>query len=158
MNIFDLIESFDRESVASFEDSLMTCKNEFESFHDPKTKITQLIWSIMKFRFHVADFLARHVNIDRQDSKGWTALHYAASYNQPAPVQYLLSHGAKIEILNNKGQKPEDLTDKTKIKDEDKQWITYEDTTNKMAMGGQDVRELLRNEKVWRLKHMKFRG
>jgi ankyrin repeat protein len=48
---------------------------------------------------------ARTVEIDRQDKSGRTALSWSASYGYLEVVQLLISHGAKVKIVDHGGRK-----------------------------------------------------
>ncbi|VDO96696.1 unnamed protein product [Soboliphyme baturini] len=47
--------------------------------------------------------LMSKVNVDYQDAKGMTALHYAALKNSPEVCRLLLQYGARVDTQNNDG-------------------------------------------------------
>ncbi|KAJ1975447.1 hypothetical protein H4R35_003143 [Dimargaris xerosporica] len=46
------------------------------------------------------------VSVDAKDENGYTPLHAAASYGQPAIVEYLVGAGAETDITDNDGDTP----------------------------------------------------
>ena len=46
------------------------------------------------------------VQIDAKSSFGWTALHFAAKYNQSMILEMLLKNGASVEVQNSIGATP----------------------------------------------------
>ncbi|XP_065344909.1 ankyrin-3-like [Cloeon dipterum] len=53
----------------------------------------------------VGDLLKSGTEVDLKDKKGWTALHYAARYNQvPEIVEMLLDHGADVNLCDKYGR------------------------------------------------------
>eukprot|EP00008_Paramoeba_atlantica_P015105 CAMPEP_0201492530 /NCGR_PEP_ID=MMETSP0151_2-20130828/33541_1 /ASSEMBLY_ACC=CAM_ASM_000257 /TAXON_ID=200890 /ORGANISM="Paramoeba atlantica, Strain 621/1 / CCAP 1560/9" /LENGTH=169 /DNA_ID=CAMNT_0047879393 /DNA_START=66 /DNA_END=575 /DNA_ORIENTATION=+ len=48
----------------------------------------------------------KHVDLDRQSAKGYTALHLAAMYGRKTCVEFLLEKGASFEITDSWGRTP----------------------------------------------------
>ena len=59
-----------------------------------------------KWRPEVVGLLVEMGNaqLNKQDSDGWTALHWAARGNQPEIVKYLVARGCSITVQNNAGR------------------------------------------------------
>jgi len=48
--------------------------------------------------------LNKGANVNSQDKKGWTALHYAASYQHIRTVKLLLRNSANVNLTNENGE------------------------------------------------------
>merc|ERR1711959_822422 len=57
--------------------------------------------------------LKNHININQQNSRGNTALHYCYQYGFSDLAEYLLAHGADDSILNQEGYVPAQGTGRT---------------------------------------------
>merc|ERR1711991_15071 len=62
------------------------------------------------------NLLAREVDPNAADAKGWTALHLAAGANDASLVQVLLAGGANARAVNAAGQTPFDLCESAACK------------------------------------------
>ena len=65
--------------------------------HDGKTDIVKIL----------CDFNPNLIN--KQNNYGWAALHYAAFYNYEEMLDYLIEHGANLNIKTNKEKTPLNL-------------------------------------------------
>lgn len=75
----------------------------------PNSSGTYLIHMIIRFMFNSTaylKFIERGVNINVQDSNGYTPLHYAARCLSYPYVELLLKHGADSNIIANDGDTP----------------------------------------------------
>ncbi len=85
----DLVEAFVRQGVSSEQDLS-----------------SALAWASEYGRVSVVDFLLRSgVDVNRL-CHGQAALHWAAIGSQPEMAQFLLSHGASLDVLNMYGGTP----------------------------------------------------
>lgn len=56
------------------------------------------------------------IDINYQEKRGYTVLHYAAWFGHPGICEYLISHGADKSVKSNKGETALMLADNTRIK------------------------------------------
>ncbi|MEW5743672.1 MAG: ankyrin repeat domain-containing protein [Myxococcota bacterium] len=52
------------------------------------------------------DLLAQGLDVNGQDSDGWTPLHFAAQANSVEAARVLVGHGAKVDVQDSFGTSP----------------------------------------------------
>ena len=55
---------------------------------------------------NIKTLIKQGADIHQIDNDGWTALHYAARYAKSEIIEYLLSLGVKVNMVDNSGQTP----------------------------------------------------
>jgi Ankyrin repeats (3 copies) len=55
------------------------------------------------------EFIYAGADVNAQDHKGWTPLHYAVLSKSPAAVALLVESGADLQLKNNSGNNPIDI-------------------------------------------------
>lgn len=69
-----------------------------------RSRRTPVDWAAGNNRRQIVKLL-----MNTKDPNGWTPLHWAAYHGKKAMVQRLISHGARVDIQDNKGQTPLDI-------------------------------------------------
>lgn len=59
---------------------------------------------------HMIEVKGMDVNSVASERMNWTPLHYAAYYNKPEVVSYLLSRKARKDLKNMSGRTPMDIS------------------------------------------------
>ena len=71
---------------------------------DPLGKCWAFHLAMTKKTLPLAKAMLTKVNINEPDNEGWTALHWAAYYQEPDVVKWLLENGTDVSAKNNRGE------------------------------------------------------
>lgn len=68
---------------------------------------TPLHQAVKSRNFELAELLlAKGADINRQGAQGWSPLHCSAYWNEPFGVEFLIKHGANMELLDDQSMTP----------------------------------------------------
>lgn len=67
---------------------------------------TKLMYAVIDKDINLIKNLIKRCDVNKQDRKGWTALHFAAQEYHCGIVKLLLEHGASIDIEDANGNTP----------------------------------------------------
>lgn len=94
---------------------LLSSKANLDATHDLDTSCTPMMAAILYKAYDQAKFLIEAgTDLDIQDNKGFTALHYAVVQDTDDIVELLIKKGADQAIKNNDGETPTDLAKRLK--------------------------------------------
>ena len=93
--IFDMIVNGDFVKL----ETLIRDDSSSVAQRDPNDGLTPLMLAVIKHDLNMVKLIVNsQASLNQKDDNEWTALHYAAYYNHPDTVDYLISIGAQLGI------------------------------------------------------------